>query len=85
MKRKDFDKEVVRNAIEEIIEEYKLYEFCPFCGSDDFDVLNKDSKKCYNCNMIIKSEDINESIIQKFMLKLDKHSFKKFKKSFEAI
>ena len=29
------------------------YEKCPFCGSDDFDIKETYSKKCYSCGRVI--------------------------------
>jgi transposase-like protein len=85
MKNNNIDKEILKYAIEEFILDYKLDEYCPFCDSDDFDVINSSTKRCYNCNMDIPLEKIKEYIVQKFFMKLDRQSFKKFKKGFEVL
>lgn len=85
MKNNNIDKEILQYAIEEFINDYNLDEYCPFCSSDDFDVVSPSVKRCYNCNMDISTEKIKEYIVQKFFMKLDKQSFKKFKKGFEVL
>ena len=68
--------DIILEVIKEMAVEYEIqkdypYEKCPYCESDDFDVYQIYSKKCYNCGKTFSFIELKEICERKAIINFE--------------